>query len=70
MTPCRIEACDPRQPYRVNGGEVRFLTFESDQDSDPLDVVEASQVFTQDEDGDRAGDACDAATGCPRRSSR
>ena len=34
VTPCRLEACDPRQPYRVNGGEVRFLTFEADQDED------------------------------------
>ena len=34
VTPCRLEACDPRTPYRVNGGEVRFLTFESDQNSD------------------------------------
>jgi Tol biopolymer transport system component len=34
ITPCRLEACDPRTPYRVNGGEVRFLTFEMDQDED------------------------------------
>ena len=34
VTPCRLEACDPRAPYRVNGGEVRFLTFESDQSQD------------------------------------
>ncbi len=34
VTPCRLEACDPRAPYRVNGSEVRFLTFESDQDED------------------------------------
>jgi len=101
VTPCRIEACDPRQPYRVNGGEVRFLTFESDQGSDldgngaidglvlqsfdvctgistvigkvdaesksdPLEVVEASQVFTQDA-GRCAVDppvACSVAADC------
>jgi Tol biopolymer transport system component len=34
VTPCRLEACDPSTPYRVNGGEVRFLTFESEQDED------------------------------------
>ncbi len=34
VTPCRLEACDPSTPYRVNGGEVRFLTFEGEQDED------------------------------------
>jgi hypothetical protein len=34
VTPCRLEVCDPRTPYRVNGGEVRFLTFETDQNED------------------------------------
>lgn len=34
VTPCRLEACDPSTPYRVNGGEVRFLTFEDEQDED------------------------------------
>ena len=34
VTPCRLEACDPRAPYRVHGGEVRFLTFETEQDED------------------------------------
>jgi len=79
VTPCRLEACDPRAPYRVEGGEVRFLTLESEQSedldnngivgglvlqsfdvctgvvtvvgavdeasSDPLAIVERSQVF-------------------------
>src|SRR6185369_14630704 len=31
VTPCRLEACDPRQPYRVIGTTVRFLTAECDQ---------------------------------------
>ncbi len=34
VTPCRIEACDPRTPYRVTGGKVKFLTFESAQSED------------------------------------
>ena len=32
--PCRLEACDPRQPYRVLRDTVRFLTLEADQDED------------------------------------
>jgi Tol biopolymer transport system component len=31
VTPCRLETCDPRFPYRVQGKTVRFLTFEPDQ---------------------------------------
>lgn len=31
VTPCRLEACDPRQPYRVSDDSVKFLTFECDQ---------------------------------------
>ncbi len=31
VTPCRLEACDPRKPYRVSGSLVRFLTYEPDQ---------------------------------------
>lgn len=31
MTPCFLEACDPRIPYRVLKDTVRFLTFECDQ---------------------------------------
>ncbi len=33
-TPCALEACDPRFPYRVRGATVRFLTFESQQNAD------------------------------------
>lgn len=33
-TPCRLEACDPRLPYRVSGEKVTFLTFESEQGED------------------------------------
>ncbi|MGH7789428.1 MAG: thrombospondin type 3 repeat-containing protein, partial [Candidatus Binatia bacterium] len=28
---CDLEACDPRLPYRIEGGRVKFLTFEPDQ---------------------------------------
>lgn len=31
VTPCRLEACDPRAPYRVAGRRVKFLTYECDQ---------------------------------------
>ena len=34
VTPCRLEACDPRQPYRVLGDKVKFLTYESEQGQD------------------------------------
>lgn len=34
VTPCRLEACDPRLPYRVFQDTVKFLTFEPDQDED------------------------------------
>lgn len=31
VTPCRLEACDPRRPYRVGDDSVTFLTVECDQ---------------------------------------
>jgi hypothetical protein len=31
VTPCRLEACDPRVPYRVFDDTVRFLGFECEQ---------------------------------------
>src|SRR5439155_24426516 len=34
ITPCRLEACDPRVPYRVLNNTVTFLTFEVDQGED------------------------------------
>lgn len=45
VTPCRLEACDPRLPYRVYGSKVKFLTFEVEQgadlngDNDATDLV-------------------------------
>lgn len=49
VTPCNLEACDPRTPYRVLADTVTFLTFEGDQqedlnvDGDQTDLV--LQVF-------------------------
>ncbi len=34
VTPCRLEACDPRVPYRVRDDTVTFLTLEADQGED------------------------------------
>jgi Tol biopolymer transport system component len=50
VTPCTLEACDPRRPYRVDGSKVKFLTREAEQggldlngDGDATDLV--LQVF-------------------------
>lgn len=34
VTPCRLPACDPRQPYRVLEHTVKFLTLEAEQGED------------------------------------
>ena len=34
VTRCNIEACNPRQPYLVQGDTVKFLTYEGDQNQD------------------------------------
>jgi hypothetical protein len=46
VTPCNLPECDPREPYRVLGRTVKFLTFEPDQgdtdlngDGDAFDLV-------------------------------
>jgi len=31
VRPCVLEACDPRQPYRVDANSVKFITWECDQ---------------------------------------
>src|SRR5262249_19020183 len=31
VTPCALDACDPRLPYRIAGRQVKFLSFECDQ---------------------------------------
>jgi len=52
VIPCRLEACDPRRPYRVLDQTVKFLTREAEQtrdlngDGDQDDLV--IQVFTVD----------------------
>ena len=50
VTPCPLEACDPRFPYRVEGDTVTFITSEAEQggqdlngDGDATDLVK--QVF-------------------------
>ena len=50
VTPCPLEACDPRYPYRVDGDTVTFITSEAAQggqdlngDGDAVDLVK--QVF-------------------------
>jgi len=49
VTPCPVEACDPRFPYRVAGDMVTFVTLEADQredlngDGDETDLIK--QVF-------------------------
>lgn len=37
VTPCAIDACDPRLPYRVLGSTVKFLTLEVEQGGLDLD---------------------------------
>ena len=53
ITPCRIAECDPRQPFRIIGRTVKFLTLESEQgdtdlngDGDAVDLV--IQIFDLD----------------------
>jgi cysteine-rich repeat protein len=36
VTPCRLQACDPQQPYRVSGSKVKFLTLEAEQGGQDL----------------------------------
>ena len=37
VVPCRLQACDPRAPYRVAGDTVTFLTLEAHQGGEDLD---------------------------------
>ena len=66
VTPCMLEACDPRAPYRVLNDTVKFLTFESAQgvdlngDGDQNDlVVQVVNVRQACHNGSMAG-ACHA----------
>ncbi len=47
VTPCRLEACDPRYPYRVGRNTVKFLTFEVDQEADLNGNGEATDLVLQ-----------------------
>ncbi len=46
-TPCNLEACDPRIPYRVLNDTVKFLTFEGDQSEDLNDNGNATDLVLQ-----------------------
>src|SRR5439155_10508005 len=47
VTPCRLEACDPRVPYRVLNDTVKFLTFEGDQGQDLNDDGDTDDLVLQ-----------------------
>jgi Tol biopolymer transport system component len=47
VTPCRLEACDPRAPYRVLRDTVRFLTLEGDQGRDLNGDGDADDLVVQ-----------------------
>lgn len=46
-TPCRLEACDPRLPYRVLRSAVRFLTLEAEQSADLNEDGDRSDLILQ-----------------------
>ncbi len=47
VTPCRFEACDPHQPYRVFDDTVKFLTLEESQNEDLNGDGDASDLVLQ-----------------------
>jgi hypothetical protein len=47
VIPCRLQACDPRVPYRVAGDTVTFLTLEADQDDDLNGDGDATDLILQ-----------------------
>ena len=47
VTPCRLEACDPRVPYRVLNDTVKFLTLEADQGEDLNDNGSVNDLVLQ-----------------------
>jgi hypothetical protein len=47
VTPCRLEACDPRTPYRVLNDTVTFLTLEADQGEDLNDDGDQEDLVVQ-----------------------
>jgi hypothetical protein len=56
---CRLPACDPRQPYRVEGSKVIFLTRENDQG---VDLTGNGPTCNG---GSANGAACDMNADCP-----
>lgn len=64
VTPCRLEACNPRVPYRVGNDTVTFLTLEADQgedlnnDGDIADLVLQVLNVRQGCSGSGGGEAC------------
>lgn len=55
--PCRFLSCDPRQPYRVFGTTVKFLTFEGDQGADLTGNGDQDEVVLQLFDAERVTEA-------------
>jgi cysteine-rich repeat protein len=47
VEPCRLEACEPRTPYRVRGVTVRFLTREADEGRDLNDDFDQDDLLVQ-----------------------
>jgi cysteine-rich repeat protein len=47
VTPCQLEACDPRTPYQVAQRTVRFLTLESDEGRDLNDDGDTMDLLVQ-----------------------
>ena len=47
VRPCRLDACDPRQPYRVDRNTVTFLTFEPDAGRDLNDNGAVEDIVVQ-----------------------
>lgn len=62
VTPCFLEACDPRVPYRVLERTVRFLTFEADQGFDLTGDGDTDDLVLQLFNVPQASDAVASAT--------
>jgi Tol biopolymer transport system component len=70
VIPCRLQACDPRIPYRVTGDTVTFLTLEADQGGQDLDGNgDANDVVLQTFNARQAAEAAEES-GVAARSGR
>jgi hypothetical protein len=67
ITPCGLEACDPRLPYRVFGDQVKFLTVECDQQGPLLSVTCPSGGTDLNGDGDADDLVLQLFDACRRR---